>query len=89
MAKSSNLNIRIDPNIKDQAEHLFAQFGITITDAVNMFLHQSINVGGIPFDLKVEKPNAITLAAMENAVNGRDMHGPFESVEALMEDLNA
>ena len=49
MAKTSNINIRIDPDIKEQAEHLFSKFGITITDAINMFLHQSINVGGIPF----------------------------------------
>ena len=54
-----------------------------------MFLHQSINVGGIPFELKVEKPNAVTSAAMDDAVNGKDIHGPFDSVEALMEDLNA
>lgn len=45
MAKTSNINIRIDPDIKEQAEHLFSKFGITITDAINMFLHQSINVG--------------------------------------------
>ena len=34
-------------------------------------------------------PNAVTLAAMEDALHGRDVHGPFESVEALMADLNA
>ena len=34
-------------------------------------------------------PNAVTLAAMDNALAGRDMHGPFDSVEALMADLNA
>ena len=89
MAKTSNINIRIDPDIKEQAEHLFSKFGITITDAINMFLHQSITVGGIPFELKVEKPNAVTSAAMDDAANGKDIHGPFDSVEALMEDLNA
>lgn len=67
MAKSSNLNIRIDPNIKEQAEQLFSQFGITITDAVNMFIYQSLNYGGIPFELKTYKPNAATLAAIEEA----------------------
>ena len=35
------------------------------------------------------EPNATTMAAIENADKGIDMHGPFESVEALMEDLNA
>lgn len=54
-----------------------------------MLPHQRINVGGIPFELKVEKPNAVTSAAMDDAVNGKGIHGPFDSVEALMEDLNA
>ena len=67
MAKTSNLNIRIDPEIKEQAEQLFSQFGITITDAINMFLHQSLNFGGIPFELKTDKPNAETIAAMQEA----------------------
>ena len=38
---------------------------------------------------KRSSPNAVTLAAMDNALAGRDMHGPFDSVEALMADLNA
>lgn len=34
-------------------------------------------------------PNAVTLAAIENTLNRVDIHGPFDSVEALMQDLNA
>ena len=49
MAKTANLNIRIEPEIKASAEKLFASFGITITDAVNIFLHKAIMEGGIPF----------------------------------------
>jgi DNA-damage-inducible protein J len=64
MAKSANLYIRIDPETKTEAERLFANFGITITDAVNMFLYKSIMVGGLPFELIQPKPNATTLAAM-------------------------
>lgn len=89
MAKSANLNIRIDPDTKAQAERLFSQFGITVTDAVNMFLHQSIIYGGLPFELKVDQPNAETLAAIDDVNNGRNMSKPFSSVSALMEDLNA
>ena len=89
MAKSSNLNIRIDPEVKEQAERLFSQFGITITDAVNIFLHQSINYGGIPFELKTEKPNAVTLAAMkeskEIAKNGKF----YDDVEDMLRELKS
>lgn len=41
MAKSANINIRIDPEIKLNAEKIFSSFGITITDAINIFLHKS------------------------------------------------
>lgn len=83
MAKSSNLNIRIDPDIKEQAEHLFSQFGITITDAINMFIHQSLNYGGIPFELKIDRPNAITLAAMKEADELAKSGEGFDDVEDI------
>jgi len=53
MAKTANLNIRIDPETKAGAERLYAKLGITVTDAVNMFLRQSLIDGGLPF-----RPNA-------------------------------
>jgi DNA-damage-inducible protein J len=64
MRKTSSLNIRIDPETKASAEKLYQDFGITITDAVNMFLRQSLMVGGLPFELKYPRPNAETEAAM-------------------------
>ncbi|MDR1761575.1 MAG: type II toxin-antitoxin system RelB/DinJ family antitoxin [Bacteroidales bacterium] len=39
---TDNLNIRIDPVTKIQAEAIFASFGLTVSDAVNVFLHKSI-----------------------------------------------
>jgi DNA-damage-inducible protein J len=51
MAKTANINIRIDPETKARSEQLFAKFGITITDAVNIFLHQSLMVGGLVMTL--------------------------------------
>ena len=38
MAKTANINIRIEPETKKSAEELFSSFGITLTDAVNIFL---------------------------------------------------
>ena len=67
MAKTASLNIRIDPETKAGAEQLFGSFGITVTDAVNMFLRQSLMVGGLPFDLKKPKYNAETEAAIREA----------------------
>ena len=42
---------------------------------------------GLPFEVKVDEPNAVTYAAMEAAEKGEDMYGPFDSVADLMEAL--
>jgi len=67
MAKSANLNIRIDPETKQNAEALFKNFGITVSDAVNIFLRQSLMVGGLPFEMRQPRYNAETEAAMREA----------------------
>ena len=66
--KSANLNMRIDPETKTQAERIYADFGITLSDAVNMFLKKSVMVGGLPFDLTPPRYNAETEAAIAEGV---------------------
>lgn len=46
MAKTANINVRIEPEVKQQAEDLFGSFGISVTDAINIFLRTSIMEGG-------------------------------------------
>ena len=90
MAKDATLYIRVDREIKSEAEQLFAGFGITVTDAVNMFLHKSLMVGGIPFDLLQPRYNAKTEAAMkevDDMINGRFPKNP-QSVENLFKELD-
>ncbi len=53
MSKTSMLAVRIDPDVKAKAEKLYASFGLNLSDAVSMFIHQSLLVGGLPFELKV------------------------------------
>jgi len=43
--------MRIDPQIKADVEAIYSQYGISLTEAINIFLHQSRNVGGLPFEL--------------------------------------
>ena len=52
MPKTANINVRIDPEVKKEAENVFSSFGITLSDAINIFLRKSIMSGGIPFDLR-------------------------------------
>lgn len=47
--KTSTFQMRINPEIKNQAEQLFQNCGMTLTDAINVFIQQSMNVGGLPF----------------------------------------
>ncbi len=90
MAKTATLNIRTDPVIKAQAEQIFKQFGITLTDAVNIFLHKSVMMGGLPFEMR--QPNAATLASMreaEDILAGRIQTKRYDSAQALFDDLDA
>jgi DNA-damage-inducible protein J len=92
MAKSSDLHIRIDPETKSGAEQLFAVFGITITDAVNMFLRQSLLVGGLPFEVKQPRYNAETEAAIQEArdiASGKVKAQIYKSVAEMNADIDA
>lgn len=61
----TNLNIRIDKEIKDKAEFIFAELGLNMTTAINMFLRTTIRENGIPFNLKLNIPNQTTACAIE------------------------
>ncbi len=86
---NTSMTIRTNKEIKQQAQKIFSDLGIDMSTAVNVFLRQVIRYRGFPFELTLEIPNEITRKAMLDAENGIDIHGPFDSVEALMEDLNA
>ena len=62
---TTNLNIRTDKDIKEAAEQIFNELGISMTTAVNIFLRQAIRSNGIPFELKLNTPNDVTMAAIE------------------------
>lgn len=61
MAKTTNINIRLEPELKEQAELILGQLGIPVSSAVNMFLKQVVMQRGIPFDVKlpIRKPIGI------------------------------
>lgn len=49
MGKSVTMNIRIDEDVKKEAEELFESLGLNLTTAVNVFMRQAIKSNGIPF----------------------------------------
>ncbi len=86
---TTNLNVRVDETLKKNAEELLNDLGMNMSTAVNVFLRQLVRVHGIPFEIKADVPNAETLEAISDVKNERNLHGPFNSVDELMEDLNA
>jgi addiction module antitoxin, relB/dinJ family len=91
MAKTANINIRIEPETKATAEKLFSSFGITITDAINIFLNKSIMEGGLPFELKQPNFNSETKAAINEAkmiMSGKLPAKRYNSVNELFDELN-
>jgi len=61
----TNLNIRTEKAVKEQADELFSELGLNMTTAINMFLRTAIREHGIPFNLKLDTPNYATVAAIE------------------------
>lgn len=89
-AKTASINVRVTKEVKAQAEELFASFGITLSDAINMFLHKSLMVEGLPFDLKQPKYNKETIAAFKEAndiLSGKIPAKRYDSVSEMMDDV--
>ena len=87
---TTNLNIRTDKAIKDQAEEIFNELGLNMTTAINVFLRATIREHGIPFELKLDVPNETTAAAIEE---GRKMMSNpsaprYSSMDALKTALD-
>ena len=91
MPKTASLNIRLDEGIKKTAEAVYSQYGLSLAEAVTVFIHQSCNVGGLPFDLRPKCPNAESIAAMVEAERiSRDpsVKG-YRNMAAMFEELDA
>ncbi|WP_144744697.1 type II toxin-antitoxin system RelB/DinJ family antitoxin [Enorma burkinafasonensis] len=67
MAKSASISMRVNPQIKAEAESIYESLGMTLTEAINIFLHKSILEGGLPFDVRQPRYNSETEAAMREA----------------------
>lgn len=65
MVSTTNLNIRTNKKIKQQAESICSELGMNMTTAVNMFLRAMVRKRGLPFELQLEKPNKTTLQAIK------------------------
>ena len=91
MAKTASLSIRIDPEAKSAADVIYSRFGISIADAVNIFIHKSIIVGGLPFDMTLPMYNQETLAAMQEArdiADGKIKSKSYSSLQKMINEID-
>jgi DNA-damage-inducible protein J len=90
--KTASMYIRIDPEIKADVEAIYSRYGMSITDAINVFLYTSRNVGGLPFDLRPSIPNAETLEALEEVKRMKadpSLGKAYTDVDQMMKELLA
>ena len=86
MAQSSMLHIRVDDETKTQATEALAAMGLSMSDAVRIFLKRVVNDQAFPLELKV--PNAETRAAMEEArAMMKARQARFESADPRLDEL--
>lgn len=67
MSKASNINVRIDSELKEQAESILNQLGIPVSSAVNIFLKQVVMQRGIPFELKLHTAKPIGIESLSES----------------------
>ncbi len=87
---TSSTQIRIDSDVKKQATALFKQLGLDMSSAVNIFLHQCILHGGLPFTVEVPDYNQEVLAAMDEArkISGDPDVKGYTDMENLIKALD-
>ena len=87
----ANVNVRINNDVKANAENVFKRLGITPTTAITLFYNQVIRTNSIPFELKVDVPNDITkkaISELDDMKKNPDKYKSYKNFDELMEDLN-
>lgn len=86
----ATISVLIDSDLKDEATSILEEYGLDIPSAVNLFLHQCVLRGGLPFDVTLPSYKKKTLAAMEEAkkISKDPSIKGYSSIEELNEALS-
>lgn len=87
MPKTSNVSVRVDPQLKENVEQIFNELGLTSAQAITLFYRQVELQRGLPFSVKLPKPNTETTQAINDAKNRRNLE-TFNNTDELFGDLN-
>ena len=88
---TTNISIRMDSDLKAQADELFGELGMNLSTAFNIFVRQSLREGRIPFEISLNQPNKTTIAAMleaERIAKDSSVKG-YTDLDELFADLKA
>ena len=80
MAKTTNLYVRLDPDLKKQAETILEQLGIPVSNAVNIFLKQVVMQRGLPFDVKLPAQKPKGIASLSEAELNAELQKGFDDL---------
>lgn len=87
---TTNINVRVDSALKQEAEALFNDLGLSMSSAINMFLRSAVMYDGIPFEVKRQTPNAETKAALdeyEEMKKHPDRYKRYESFDEVLDEV--
>ena len=87
---TANINIRVDTELKQAAEELFDDLGLSMSSAITMFLKSAVKYDGIPFEVKRNTPNAKTKAALdeyEEMKNNPEKYKRYSSFDELLSEV--
>ena len=87
---STNMSIRLDKDLKKEAEVLFKNLGLNMSTAINMFLTQSVREQSIPFKSTMEKPNKRLIKALKEAerINKNSNISGYDTIDELIQALD-
>lgn len=88
MAKTNTLHVRIEPRIKEKAEKTLNSLGLSISEAINVFLTQVVLHDGIPFEIKKPNYNRQTIQALDDAKKGENVSKTFDNADEMFKELN-
>ncbi len=85
---TTNINVRVDSTLKQEAEALFNDLGLSMSSAINMFLRSAVSHDGIPFEVRRQAPNAETKAALDEYEEMKKNPGNYKRYESFDELLD-
>ena len=86
MTKKAIIQIRIDSEIKEEAQEILSRLNITMSEAISLYLAQITLHKGIPFEVKI--PNALTARTLKDSEEGKSLH-KAENVDDLFQRLES